>query len=102
MTDEQLRSISDAELLRVAGHAMIDEAQAFAPLKIMLDYETCWHLIGMLQLALRNPSVTGTHPAEAARLFIQGLADHVATSPATREMVRRGWEQSQPYQPGGR
>lgn len=62
-----------------------------ASVDVNFSAATAFLLIAQLQLALRHPNNTGLG-AEKARQLIAALASVACTTPATQELLRRGFD----------
>ena len=81
-----LTDLDDAELLGMAA----DEVRAHeAPIAIVLRPLTAVQLSGMLQLALRHPTVAD-NTRRAATIFLEHVRAAFADAPGVLELMRRG------------
>jgi hypothetical protein len=83
------RNTSLEELLR-AGAIELQELSNHEPIIIELQPLQAWALLGNLQLALSHEHNKGA-TARTGRQFAELLERAVATTPALKEIVRRGW-----------
>ena len=82
------------ELLRVAG-AELEQLRQRSPIRFELKAIDAWALVGNLQLALLHGSNRGAS-ARIGRRIARSLEHALATTPALKEIVRRGWKQQMP------
>jgi hypothetical protein len=84
------RNTSLEELLKAAA-IELRELDTHEPITITLRPLQAWALLGNLQLALRHERNTGA-TARVGRHIARLLEREVATTPALKEIARRGWK----------
>lgn len=78
MTDEQLIAAVAEEMERRE-----------APIELVLRPASALQLAGLLQLALRHPSID-RNTTRTAVMFLEHVRAYFADAPAVRELLRRG------------
>jgi len=85
-----MEAMTDAALVQAGAEEMRAAQDAGVMLPLHLRPSSAFQLLGILQLALRHPGLSG-----AVRDFATQLArlieDQICKTPAMREMARRGW-----------
>jgi len=83
------RNTTPEDLLR-AGARELQELGNQEPITVELKPLQAWALLGNLQLALSHDRNKGA-TARVGRQIAKLLAREIATTPALKEIVRRGW-----------
>jgi hypothetical protein len=83
------RNTSLDELLKV-GAGELQELSNQEPITVELKPLQAWALLGNLQLALTHEHNKGA-TARVGRQIAKLLEREIATTPALKEIVRRGW-----------
>jgi hypothetical protein len=75
----------DARLVELAALELARKE----PMELGLRPESVFYLTGLVQLALRHPTLPGTNRAFGER-FLVGVREYFADCPAALDLVRRG------------
>jgi hypothetical protein len=72
------------------------ELATLAPMDVVFRPLTVLHLVGLLQVALRHPSLGGPRQL-VAQTFIAGAQAFFETCPTATAIIQRGNEDEDPY-----
>jgi len=84
--------VKDKELFAQFSKEFAELDKDVQPVLLTMTKVQAWALMSQLQLALRHPENTG-RTSTMAREIAETIERNVATTPALKEVARRGWHQ---------
>ena len=86
-------NLTNDELLPMLESEMRDLTESGAGLPFVFSPAEAFALMGLLQLVLRHPALSG-YPREYAQSLAENIQQRISVSPAIAEAARRGWRRA--------